>query len=253
MLALGSGEHGTEMQRPLDGVLARLVSADALGLVDVADALHRSEDVEELADVEFDAQLVPDAHGFGRCTLHQPIGVHERQVADEDCHTFAVAARLAHPTVGGVLFGRKGVRGHLTATGDGVVHHVVVEQRECVHQLERRTGIDVDLVVGAAAGADVAPVSERRAQALAAGQHQAPDLVDRLGEVGIEGDPTLAFGGQQFVEAGLDAVSDRSQAGWGGSRHLQEGYCCVRRPAPTCIGVARIVAALRVRVGTWVH
>ena len=34
------GEHGAEVQRPLDGVLAGLVPADPLGLVDVADALR---------------------------------------------------------------------------------------------------------------------------------------------------------------------------------------------------------------------
>ena len=71
-----------------------------------------------------------------------------------------------------VLAGVDGVRGRRAPAAGGVVHHVVVEQGEGVHQLERRAGVDDPLVVGVAAGADEAPVAERRAQALAARQHQ---------------------------------------------------------------------------------
>ena len=92
VLALGGGEDGAEVQRSFDGVLAGLVPADPFGLVDVSDALHRSEDVEVLADVQLDAQLVPDPHRLGWGALHQPVGVHERQVADEDRDTFAESA-----------------------------------------------------------------------------------------------------------------------------------------------------------------
>ena len=57
---VGCGEHGTEVQRALDRVLAGLVAADPLGLDDVACPLDATENVEVLADVQLDAQLVPD-------------------------------------------------------------------------------------------------------------------------------------------------------------------------------------------------
>jgi hypothetical protein len=67
-----------------------------------------------------------------------------------------------------VFLGGEGVGGRLTAPRDGVVHDVVVEQCERVHQFERGTGVDVDLVVGAAAGAHVPPVAEGRPEPFAA-------------------------------------------------------------------------------------
>ena len=57
---VGRGQHGAEVQRALDGVLAALVAADALGLVAPPLVAHPAEDVEHLTDVELDAQLVPD-------------------------------------------------------------------------------------------------------------------------------------------------------------------------------------------------
>jgi hypothetical protein len=92
VFALRSGEYRSEVEWSFDGVLARLVPTDPLGLVDVADALHRSEDVEVLADVQLDAQFVPDAHRLRRSALHQAVGVHEGEVADEDRHALAEAA-----------------------------------------------------------------------------------------------------------------------------------------------------------------
>ena len=163
MLTFGGGKDCAEMEGALDGVLARLVPADPFGLVDVTDALHRPQDVEVLADVQLDAQLVPDPHRFGVGALHQPVGVNEGEVAHEDGDPLAVATRLTDPTVGGVLLRGECVRGGLSATSGGIVHHVIVKQGEGVHQLERSSGVDVDLVVGATAGADIAPVCERRA------------------------------------------------------------------------------------------
>ena len=48
------GEHGAEVQRALDRVLAALVPADPLGLVPAPLVADAAEDVEELADVELD-------------------------------------------------------------------------------------------------------------------------------------------------------------------------------------------------------
>ena len=91
------GEHGAEVQRALDRVLAALVAGDPLGLVEAPLALHRAEDVEELADVELDAQLVPQLPHLGRGAGQQLVGEHEGEVADEDRHALAEAPRLAGP------------------------------------------------------------------------------------------------------------------------------------------------------------
>ena len=100
--------------------------------------------------------------------------------------------------------GEHGVRRRRAAPAGGVVHHVVVEQGEGVHQLERGAGVDHDAIVGrVAAGADEAPVAERRPQPLAARQHQPPDLVERLGEVGVERRPPRRSSGSRAN--GVDA------------------------------------------------
>ena len=57
--ALGRGQQRAEVERALDRVLAALVAGDPLGLLDPALALDRPEDVEQLADVELEPQLVP--------------------------------------------------------------------------------------------------------------------------------------------------------------------------------------------------
>ena len=140
--------------------------------------------------------------------LHQLVGVHEREVADEDRHALAEPPRLARPARRGVLGRRQRVGGRLPPPAGGVVHHVVVEQREGVHQLERRTRIDVDLVVVATAGADEPPVAERRSQPLAAGEHEPADLVDRVAPGRVEGRPAVALGRQQVAEPGIDPFRD---------------------------------------------
>ena len=95
--ASGDGEHRAEVQRALDRVLAALVAGDALGLGEAPLALHGAEDVEVLADVELDAQLVPQRPHLGRRAGQQLVGEHEGEVADEDRHALAEAARLAGP------------------------------------------------------------------------------------------------------------------------------------------------------------
>ena len=165
--AFGVGERSAEVERPLDRVLARLVPADALGLSDVANSTDRAEDVEHLPDVELDAQLVPHPPGSRVGGLEQPIGVDEGEVADQDRDPLAEPPRLAGPFVLGVDVAEDVVGGRLTATAGGIVHHVVVEQRERVHQLERGAGIDHDRIGRIAPGADETPVAERRPEPLA--------------------------------------------------------------------------------------
>ena len=101
------------------------------------------------------------ADGLASC--EQPIGVDEGEVTDQDRHALAEPTRLARPALGGVPFGEHGVRRGLAATAVCVVHDVVVEEGEGVHQLERRAGIGDDLSFGVAAGGDVAPRAERGA------------------------------------------------------------------------------------------
>ena len=56
-----------------------------------------TDDVEVLADVELDPQLVPDVPRLERSGPHQLVRVHECQVADQDRNTFAVSAGLSGP------------------------------------------------------------------------------------------------------------------------------------------------------------
>ena len=143
-------------------------------------------------------------HTAVRHTDQQLVRQHEGEVADEDRHPLAEAAGLAGPGRPSVLAGVHGMGGRGAAPADGVVHHVVVEQREAVHQLERGAGVDHPPVGAVAAGADERPVAERRPQTLAAGVDHAADLVEGTGEIGVELDPALALALQQFVEPGVD-------------------------------------------------
>ena len=52
------------------------------------------------------------------------------------------ALESARPTTVRMVLGEPGVGGDRTASAGRVVHHVVVEQREGVHQLERAAGVD---------------------------------------------------------------------------------------------------------------
>ena len=134
--AFGRGQQRTEVERALDGVLPALVAGDALGLVEPAVALDRPEDVEELADVELQPQLVPQPPDRVRHADQELVREHEGEIADEDRHPLAEAAGLAGPRRPSVLPGVYGVGGRGAAPAHGVVHHVVVEQREAVHQLD---------------------------------------------------------------------------------------------------------------------
>ena len=98
-LGVAAGERGAEVQRPFDGVLARLVRRDAARGRGVGARGRGADEVERLADAELDAQLVEDRlRGVGRAA-QQHVGVHEREVADEDRHAVAEAAGRARATI----------------------------------------------------------------------------------------------------------------------------------------------------------
>ncbi len=135
----------------------------------------------------------------------QLVGEHEGEVADEDGDTLAEAPRLPRPAGAAVLVGVHRVSGGGAAPSGGVVHHVVVEQGERVHQLERGAGVEDARVVALAARADEAPVAERRAEPLAARRHHPLDLLERTGQVDVDRRPAITLGAHQRDEALVDA------------------------------------------------
>ena len=132
----------------------------------------------------------------------QPVGPDHAEVADEHGDGLAEPAGVASVAGGGVLFGERDVRGGPAAAGGGRVHHVVVHQGEGVQQLQRgQRGQHGRQRRGAADGPAPAPVGERGADPLAAGQdgvprgggeaaHRRVDVVEGVdlgGEEGVQG------------------------------------------------------------------
>ena len=112
------------------------------------------DDVEVLAVVQLDAQLVPDRPRRGQGDGGSTGPHNEGQVADEDRDAFTEAPGLAGPAALARGGRRTRVRGGRAAAAGGVVHHVVVEQGEGVHQLDRRARVDDHGGVGIATGTD---------------------------------------------------------------------------------------------------
>ena len=172
-----AGERGAEVQRPLDRVLRRLVQRDASRRRRVGARGRGRHEVERLSDAELDAELVEDVeHRHRRRTADQHVGVDEREVADEDRHALAEAARLAPPACVVVPSREVPVHGVAVPAHVGTVHDVVVHERERVDELERRGGVDDDRSPSVAAAADERAVAERGAQPLAAGDDERPQL-----------------------------------------------------------------------------
>ena len=69
------------------------------------------------------------------------------------------------------------------------------------------------------------PLAERRAQPLAAGLDHPADLVERAGEVAVEGAPALALGGDEANDAIGDARG--GQAWHGGSAVVSRGLVVI--------------------------
>ena len=139
-------------------------------------------------------RLVPDHPGVAWRIDQQLIGHHERQVTDQDRHAFAEASRLAGPTGGRVGVGEHRVRRRRAAAADGVVHHVVVEQREGVHQLQGGAGVDDPLIVGVDHRRRRSP-SDRTRDAAACRRPAPTGRCARIGseQVFVERRPTRGF------------------------------------------------------------
>ena len=144
---------------------------------------------------------------------HEHVGVDEREVADEDRHAFTEAPGFSPPRRAVVATDEVPVHGVEAAARVGAVHHVVVHERERVHELERGRDVD-DAVVGIAARADERAVTEGGAQALAARVDERAERVDRLRERRVDRAPAHELGVEQRTDAFLDAVATgRSDAG----------------------------------------
>ena len=142
----------------------------------------------------------------------QHVGVHEREVADEDRRALAEPARLAAPAPlpRASRSPTCGSRGALGAWL-GAVHHVVVDERERVQQLERRAGVDDPAVRRITTRADERPVTERGPQSLASGEHEPAERDQGLFDGGVDGAPSLDLAVEQRDDARLGAATDLGQ------------------------------------------
>ena len=117
------------------------------------------------------------------------VGPHQREVAEQDRRRHAELFRGAVPVAAAVLVGEQPVHGRQPAAGGRGVDDVVVHQRAGVQQLERREQPQhdrLDRVIGGVGHRAPAPVGERRAQPLAAAQHELFEGGGQLGVVGAD-------------------------------------------------------------------
>ena len=102
-----------------------------------------------------------------------------------------------------------------------VVHHVVVDQRHRVQELQGRGRVPDRGPVRPAGGA-IPPHAERGPDPLAARTHQSLDLIDRLGGARLDrgglGAALLEEAEEDLVDARCDAV-ERGHGGGGGRSH----------------------------------
>jgi hypothetical protein len=209
------------VQRPLDGVLAGLVAGDAAGDVGIAVTAGRAQQVEVLADVQLQAQLVPHRTDLAHVgAVEEQVGVDVGQVADEDRDTFAEPAGLPPPGTDAVALAELGVGRGLAPAGVRAVHDVVVDQREGMEQLERGSSVDDAGVERVAARADEAPVAEGGSEALAARVDQPLQRAQRRLEAAVEGLPTGQLGVEEPVDPLVDSGCHRREAGGRGGLDL---------------------------------
>ena len=167
----------------------------------IADRARGAGEIEELADAQLDAQIVVDGSRRRRRRREEHVGVHEREVADEDGRALAEAASLAVRVRVGVVVDEPLMHRRAAAAGGGAVHHVVVHERARVHHLDRRAHVDDDVVEGIAARSDERPEAERGPEPLPAAAHQVAQRDERLLEVGVDRAPAVDL----VIEQGEDA------------------------------------------------
>ena len=97
-----SGEAGTEVQRALDGVLRALIAADAFRSLKTSITDCGTEHVQQLADIDLDAEFIPHRPSLRRLRTENPIRVDACEVTDEDADALTESPRLAGPAAGPV-------------------------------------------------------------------------------------------------------------------------------------------------------
>ena len=253
---MATGEGRAQVQGTLDGVLARLVGRDAASGRGIGARGRGADQIERLADTELDAQLVEDRLGIGGRAAQQDVGVDEREVADEDGHAVSETPGGTAPRSILVLAREPAVDRVSSAPDVGAVHDVVVHERERVHELESRRGVDRGRVVDRPARSDVRARAERGPQTLAAGGDEILQRAERVDERGIHCVPAIDLRGEQRVDALLDAVGNRLEclgkrggssrrAGHGERlRRGLRGFPIVSRPswAVACAAVAAFLS-----------
>ena len=205
-----AGQRGADVQRPLDGVLRRLVAQHGHRGVDVGPAAGLHGHVEELPGDHLRAAQVEQVERRPDPVPRQPaaaqhlVGPAQQQVAEQDRRGGAVLLRVAAPAVAAVLGAERAVGGRPAAAGVGGVHVVVVHQRAGVQQLEGGAGADQCRVVGGGrVDGAVAPVAERGPEPLAAA-HRHPRLGHQAGGVGAQRGEACGLLVEEAVERRLD-------------------------------------------------
>ena len=107
----------------------------------------------------------------------------------------------------------------LAAPDVGVVHDVVVDQREGVEEFQRGPDVDDGLVLGVTAGTDERPMTEGGSETLAAGQDQRPQGFEWGAQRLVHERPPLDFAVEQGSHSGLGGRSHQGKAGW---RHRRD-------------------------------
>jgi hypothetical protein len=92
-------ESCANVQRTLNGVLAGLVANDSPCCSEIDLASCGAEHIEELTDVQFDLQFIPNLECGSWCIRHQAVGVHLGEIANQDGNALAKAPGLTVPLV----------------------------------------------------------------------------------------------------------------------------------------------------------
>ena len=258
--AAGQGE--AEVQRPLDGVLARLVGQDPADGVLVGGAPAGLDQVQVLAAHQLRAQPVEHPQGRGQPVVGQAgvgqgdVGPGEGQVAHEHGRALAEGGRVAPPAQAAVQAGEADVHGRAAPPDLGAVHDVVVDEGADVQQLDRAGRPDGGLggrAVGGAPGAPVAPVHEGRPQPLAP-LHGEPGqgVGDGAGVLAEEAEGRQLLveqGGQRPVDPGAEVLGVQGGRGGGlvGLGHLAGASCAGGHRRHACFFDASILVGCTFR------
>jgi len=130
----------------------------------------------------------------------------QAQVAQQHRCAHAEALGVAEPGLAAVQAGEAAMDGRLPAAGVAAVHHVVVDQRARLEQLERGGGGDDSVAVVAARTAK-APVAERRTQPLATGDEVGESVGERS-ELDADGVQRGQLTGDELTERLLHALPE---------------------------------------------